>query len=358
MSAESESIQSTGQPREQLSISTGKITEANQTIAHFHTYETHAKLRWLHQPLVDVLTREFRTRSREYYLEAIECGVVTVNGRRTSPMYKLRDLDVIHHTVHLHEPSPPEIEIIKDEANYTVINKPAGIPVHPTGGYFYYSVTKSLFPDTKVGCINRLDMPVSGVLLIAKSHYTEQFDLLKDATKVYVARVSGLFPATADVDRPLGSTNGRDHKIVENGKPSRTLFRRLDYRNGHSLVECQPITGRTHQIRIHIKSLGFPILNDVLYGDFSEPTVTSTESGRCAAADFPGAGESGCREWVEEPDKYACIVKHCKGENNRSFDIRKTHICLHAWKYTYDSTIYEAKWPKWADLDQDWSAGS
>lgn len=309
--------------------------------AHFHTYKTHIKLRWKGRALVDVLIYEFRTRDREYYLDAIANGVITINERIVSPTYKLKDLDIIYHTVHLHEPLAPEIPIIKKEENYTVINKPPGIPVHPTGGYRRYSVTEALFPGESVGCVNRLDMPVSGVVIITRKEHAAAYELLKSAQKIYVAKVEGFFPDNATVDQPIGTAEGRIYQVSEEGKPSKTLFERLDYKNGYSLVRCQPITGRTHQIRIHLQYLGFPIINDILYG---KGTVDNT-----ATEDL----NTPCTEDIsdfEDKGKYACIIRHCPGENNKSFMMKNLFICLHAWKYIYNDISYEAPWPVWASL--------
>ncbi|KAI5168566.1 hypothetical protein PAEPH01_0239 [Pancytospora epiphaga] len=314
-----------------------------RSITHFHTYKTHTKLRWKDRGIVEVLVAEFRTRKYEYYIEAIQKGVITVNGRIVSPNYKLKDLDVIQHTVHFHEPISPPIKIIKKEEEYIVVNKPAGIPVHPTGGYLHYSITKTLFPDTEVGCVNRLDMPVSGVLILTLKNRVNSYDLLKSAEKIYIAKTRGFFPETAVVDEPIGTRDGRIHEIMKNGKASKTLFERIAYKNGISLVKCQPITGRTHQIRIHIKHLGFPIINDILYGE-KETMLESTD---------PCLYEP-CREDPNnflEKEKYECIIKHCTGENNRSFHVVNSFICLHAWKYKYNNTVYEAEWPEWANLD-------
>lgn len=311
-------------------------------LTHFYTYRTHTKLRWKKQPLIDVLVREFRTRTHEYYLEAIGKGVITVNQRIVPPTYRLGDLDVIFHTVHFHEPHPPKISVIKEEEDFVVIDKPAGIPVHPTGGYFYYSVTKFLFPNDTVGCVNRLDMPVSGVLIVVLKNHTRSYDLLKTAEKIYVAKVRGVFPDTAEVDQPIGTSNGRVHSIMEGGKPSRTLFKRIDSRNGFSLVQCQPITGRTHQIRIHLKYLGFPIVNDILYGEGE------------VFGEADGAEHGACAEDIsqyEDREKYECIVRHCRGENNRSFQVMNSFICLHAWKYVYNGETYRSEWPSWAVLN-------
>lgn len=307
---------------------------------YFHTYETHVKMRWKNKPLINVLTNEFTTRGLDYYLDAISNGVITVNNKIVHPQYRLKDLDLIRHTVHIHEPLLPEIEIISKQPDFWVVNKPSGIPCHPTGGYFQYSVTKALFKEQTVGCVNRLDMPVSGVLIITINNSDNAHASLKDSKKIYIAKIKGKFPENIEVDKPIGITTGRIHDICENGKESKTIFRRIEYKNGFSLVECQPITGRTHQIRIHMKHIGFPILNDILYGEGELPESNCDETYICQEdiGDF------------EDNLKYSCIIKHCRGINNRSFQIKDASICLHAWKYTFKGVQYEAKPPDWANL--------
>ncbi|KAL4713383.1 hypothetical protein ACJJTC_016851 [Scirpophaga incertulas] len=273
--------------------------------AYYHTYETHVKLRWKNKPIIDVLSSEFTTRTREYYLEALECGVITVNDCSVPP---------------------------KDD--FWVVNKPAGIPCHPTGSYFEYSVTRILFKDKTVGCVNRLDMPVSGTLILTFNKAGEIHNLLQNAQKLYIAKVKGNFPEYEEVDQPIGTKSNKMHSICQDGKPSKTIFKNLFYKNGYSLVLCQPITGRTHQIRLHLKYLGYPILNDILYGDGLEP---------CTLDDPKNI----CKENIDEFDnkeKYECIIRHCKGANNRTFTIKDQAICLHAWKYVLNGKEYEAKW--------------
>lgn len=310
-----------------------------QQIKYLHTYETHVKLRWKDKPLIEVLVSEFTTRSREYYIEAINSEVITVNNRKASPTYKLKDLDIIRHTVHIHEPIPPQIEIIDKQDEFWVVNKPSGIPCHPTGGYFEYSITRALFKDQSVGCINRLDMPVSGVLIITLKNSNAAHNLLKSAEKVYVAKVKGDFPDAITVDKPVGLVGTRIFDVSDSGKPSVTHFKKIEYKNGMSLVECRPVTGRTHQIRIHCKYLGFPIINDILYGE-GESKAFDENSGEC---------DESIEAFPETP-KYECIVKHCKGINNRSFKIKDSFICLHAWKYRFNNIQYEAPWPSWTLL--------
>lgn len=284
---------------------------------YFHTYETHINLRWKNKPIIDVLTSEFVTRSREYYLEALERGVITVNDSIVGPNYKLKDLDLIKHTVHIHEPITPKIDVIAKEENYWVVNKPRGTPCHPTGGYFEYSVTRALFSNKSVGCVNRLDMPVSGTLILTFSNSDKVHSLLKDAQKIYIAKVDGIFPDYIEVDKPIGISSTKIHMITENGKPSKTIFKNIISKNGASLVLCQPITGRTHQIRIHLQYIGYPIINDVLYGKGKLPELTNDLDKACNE-DISG---------FDDKEKYSCIIRHCKGANNRTFQLKDEFIC-------------------------------
>ena len=313
-----------------------------EQVKYFHTYETHVKQRWMGKTLIEVLSSEFRTRSHQYYVDAISCGIVTVNDKIVNQTYKLRDLDLIKHTVHMHEPPCPQIEIIKKEEDYWVVNKPCGIPCHPTGGYFEYSVTKALFKDQAVGCVNRLDMPVSGVLIITLKNSNLAHNNLKGAEKIYIAKVKGDFPDFATVDEPIGLVGPRMHDISKDGKESVTIFKKLQFKNGFSTVECRPITGRTHQIRIHLKHLGFPIFNDILYGGCEgEVENMNFDTFECSE-DITN---------FEDSEKYKTIIKYCKGINNRAFVIKDSCICLHAWKYTFQGITYESQLPLWAITD-------
>ncbi|KAK6089824.1 hypothetical protein P3W45_001172 [Vairimorpha bombi] len=310
----------------------------SNTLEYFYTYKTNVKERWKNKSIIEILVYEFRTRSREYFMEAIECGVITVNDKLIRPNYKLQLTDYIKHTVHMHEPEVEDINIIKREDEYLVVHKPAGIPCHPTGGYIEYSITRKLFGDARVACVNRLDMPVSGVLIITFKNLSTSMKKISETEKVYVAKVKGSFPDEVDCRNKIYCEEGRRRFVDERGKECQTLFRRLEYKNGYSLIECRPITGRTHQIRIHLQSLGFPIENDVIYGDAkqSEPIFIKN-----------------CQyKWNEETDKIKmeCVLKYCRGENNRSFELRNKYICLHAWKYKFNDTWYEAKWPEWTNL--------
>jgi tRNA pseudouridine32 synthase len=216
--------------------------------------------------------------------------------------------DVISHTLHRHEPpvTAQPIGIIHEDNDMIVINKPAGVPVHPAGRYNYNSVVELMRADRGCGWnpmpCNRLDRLTSGIMFVGKhAKATEAMGIqLKGRTvrKEYVARVIGEFPEgdvactqpIMQISPKLGLNRAR-----ASGKDARTVFRRLAYypsqrkalpreedtrterekerdekmpwkaRTGYSIVRCMPLTGRTHQLRVHLQFLGHPIANDPIY---------------------------------------------------------------------------------------------
>ncbi len=272
---------------------------------HF-TYQTNCKERWRGRGLLEIFESEFRDRPVQYYRKAIEVGMVTVNGQKVGLDHKVKNGDVVAHTLHRHEPpvSSEEIGIIHEDEDMLVINKPAGIPVHPAGRYNYNSIVEILRSDRGGGWnplpCNRLDRLTSGVMFIGKHpKAAEQLSTeISERTvrKEYVARVKGEFP-DGDVvcDMPILQISPKLglNRVRANGKAARTVFKKLAYyppqddgeskdgivagegdesatmpwmtKEGYSIVRCLPITGRTHQLRVHLQFLGHPISNDPIY---------------------------------------------------------------------------------------------
>lgn len=174
-------------------------------------------------------------------------------------------------------------EIIFEDASLLVLNKPAGLVCHPTKGDQYSSLISRarlhLGADTQAHLINRLDRETSGVTLIAKSDQTA-LDLRKlwekrEVTKKYLAIVHGhVRDDNGAIDAPLGKDTRSEvaikDRVVDGGAPARTVFRvqqRFTRAEGDfSLLEVEPLTGRKHQIRIHLAHLGHSIVGDKLYG--------------------------------------------------------------------------------------------
>ncbi|OQS55862.1 RIB2 [Ecytonucleospora hepatopenaei] len=319
-------------------------------------YKTFAKGKWIGKTLIDVLEANFANRTRSYFENAIDVGVITVNNKRVNSSYILRNEDFFKHIIHQHEPKQPKIDILYKDERIWVVNKPPGIPCHPVGPYHFYTVTKTFFGDLNVGCVNRLDMPVSGVLILNVCNQNKIHKSLQNAKKIYVAKVKGHFKQKIVVDRPIGPKEGSRIQIVtESGKPSCTIFEPMFFDGTFSLVKCEPITGRTHQIRVHLQFLGFPILNDILYGNGEElplpttnPCVTSVEEmlntdiiNENKSIDFENNN-------IDKLEMCKFIKNNCKGKNNRTFAIKESHICLHAWKYTFDGNTFIAPLPDWA----------
>lgn len=278
------------------------------------TYHTYCKERWRGRTLLDIFECEFRAHSRSYYEQAIEEGRIIVNGKAVKPDYIIQNGDLVNHTVHRHEPPVTDepIRVIHEDDGILVVNKPAGVPVHPAGRYQFNSMTEILRSERgyhfKPRPCHRLDRLTSGILFFGKTaeaadRLTEQ---IRERTvrKEYVARVSGRFPDGEIVcDQPILQISPRLglNRVRANGKSARTVFKRLAYypppegteenekealepgttaeetsdekhrpwinNKGHSIVRCLPLTGRTHQIRVHLQFLGHPIQNDPLYAN-------------------------------------------------------------------------------------------
>lgn len=273
---------------------------------HF-TYNTHCKERWRNRPLLEIYESEFRDRPLEYYRTSMEKGSIFVNGKCVGPDYVLRNGDLISHTLHRHEPpvSADAVGVIHEDEDMIVINKPAGIPVHPAGRYNFNSVVEIMKADRGAGFMpypcNRLDRLTSGIMFIAKNVPAAEALGIKimqrTVRKEYLARVIGRFPDGEVVcDQPILQISPKLglNRVRANGKSARTVFKRLAYypppgeqengpkstgqeeeekdrpwlkKTGYSIVRCLPVTGRTHQLRVHLQYLGYPIQNDPIYAN-------------------------------------------------------------------------------------------
>ncbi|KAG5644501.1 hypothetical protein DXG03_008243 [Asterophora parasitica] len=269
---------------------------------YWYPYTTMAKLRWLGRELLEVVSTEFRDRSMEYYVRlhcylvlyqklitivnqryALESGVTTVNGKIAKPDTIIRNGDRIENVVHRHEPpvtSTPVKVILHDvERQFIVVDKPGSIPVHASGRYFRNTLVGILENDygyPKVYTVNRLDRLTSGLMIIPL-HVDKARELTSEfmagtVRKEYVARCKGEFTneeitceePLLTVDRQMGL-----NIVHPEGKPAKTIFNRIRYdpNTDTSVVRCRPLTGRSHQIRVHLQFLGHPIANDPVYSE-------------------------------------------------------------------------------------------
>ncbi len=222
--------------------------------------------------------------SRGYAARIIEEGRVSVNGDpQLKPGYKLRPQDdiVIDFDPATESEIPDiELEVLYEDKDCVVINKPAGILTH-SKGLFNPEPTVSTWLRSRLtamsgeraGIVHRLDRATSGVMICAKTPEAlqwlqKQFSQRK-TKKQYVAVVAGsLKEPEAIIDMPIERNPKRPQtfRVGSNGKPAVTAYKVLHTNGKLTLLELQPTTGRTHQLRVHLTQLGHPILGDELYG--------------------------------------------------------------------------------------------
>ncbi|KAI8082684.1 pseudouridine synthase [Gilbertella persicaria] len=243
---------------------------------YFH-FRAYAKERMFNSTVLQVFLNEYRGRSEQYYRFAIEKGLITVNHKKTTPDTLLKRQDLISHVVHRHEPPVTDqpIRIIYEDDQLLVINKPGSIQVHPSGRYRHNTVLHILRKEygyDRLFPSNRLDRITSGLMLICKNPVMANDIGLQmrsgEIQKEYICRVSGEFPRERIVCREpiktLSYTVSLNY-VHPQGKSCATIFERVSYNGRTSLVRCKPLSGRTHQIRVHLRYLGYPIANDPIY---------------------------------------------------------------------------------------------
>ena len=227
-------------------------------------------------------------KSRSFIQGLIEKDSIKVNGKIPKSNYKLKALDEIE--VILPEPEVLNVEaenipidIIYEDEDVVVANKAQGMVVHPAPGNYNGTLVNALLYHCKnlssingvirPGIVHRIDKDTSGVLVIAKNDEAHTFlsEQLKDHSmkREYYALIEGrLKNDRGTIDKSLGRSKKDRLKIgiVEGGKRAVTHYEVIERYNGYTLIKCVLETGRTHQIRVHMASIGFPLVGDPLYG--------------------------------------------------------------------------------------------
>ena len=232
--------------------------------------------------------------SRSYIQKCIDDGRLFVNGKKTKSSYKLKEgdeifLDVPENIELSIEAENIPIEIVYEDDDVCIVNKPRGMVVHPSAGHYSNTLVNALLWHLKgrlsgingvlrPGIVHRIDKDTSGLLIICKNDSSHSFiaSQLKDHTcnRIYHAIVFGnIKEDEGTVNKPLGRSNTDRKKmdIVPNGKEAITHYKVLERFNGYTYIECRLETGRTHQIRVHMKSLGHPLLGDPVYSTQKSP---------------------------------------------------------------------------------------
>lgn len=225
--------------------------------------------------------------TRSQLKNLINDGHVTVNGQPVKPKYKVQAGDKIS----LVKPEPQSLEltpenipldIVYEDDDVIVVNKPQGMVVHPAPGHpdhtlvnalLYHSPLSTINGTFRPGIVHRIDKDTSGLLMVAKNDLAHQSlaEQLRNKTnkREYLALVYGQIKEDeGTIDAPLGR-NPQDRKkqaVVKDGRHAVTHFKVMKRYDNFTLVKCILETGRTHQIRVHMKYIGHPLVGDPLYG--------------------------------------------------------------------------------------------
>ena len=237
-----------------------------------------------------VLTIFNKKNSRVYYSNLIKNGEVLVNGNKVSPSYKVRENDEISINYVEKEdekdlkPLELALDVVYEDNDVLVINKPKGLVVHPGGGHHDDTLVNALIYNEKelsninglnrVGIVHRIDKDTSGLLLICKNNFAHKEIASQLEThsmhREYIALVDGII--TSDSGKIIGkigrSKENRLKMAIDNinGKEAITHFEVLKRYKKYTLIKCRLETGRTHQIRVHMSSINHPLVGDKIYG--------------------------------------------------------------------------------------------
>ncbi|KAA8542082.1 hypothetical protein F0562_023234 [Nyssa sinensis] len=352
---------------------------------YYFEFISHVKNRWAGKTIVDLFAEEFKGRPYDYYVSAVKSGRIQVDGQLVPVSYIVQPSQKISHFLHRHEPPVMawDVSILQEEPDVLTVCKPASVPVHPCGQYRKNTVIgilqaqhdlAPLFP------VHRLDRLVSGLLILARS--ASKADLFRQqieagmVKKQYIAKVIGVFPEDEQVVNVNVNYNAREGRsTVEEvgdccgngtgstpvkGKAACTKFTRISTNGTHSIVLCEPITGRTHQIRVHLQYTSHPIANDMLYLSKVVPdrSTEGLSAGRAAAVKSGPLITNTCEASINKSEENcsedfsidpACT--NCPNLAPKGYDGREEGLWLHCVRYTGPDWIYECPHPDWAFLN-------
>ena len=225
--------------------------------------------------------------SRSKVQKLIKDEKVLVNGKVVNSSYSVKINDFIEVNGELDyeikvDPENIPLNIVYEDDDLLIINKESGMVVHPAPGHYTGTLVNALLYRYKdlagdkfrPGIVHRLDKDTSGLMLVAKNEFTlEKLSLMiskKEVERKYLAIVDGVIQNdSGEIDAPIGRDKNNRQKMAvtdQNAKEAITHFKVLERFNNNTLIECILDTGRTHQIRVHMAYIGYPVCNDPLYG--------------------------------------------------------------------------------------------
>lgn len=253
------------------------------------------------QALADTFPEHSRSRLKTW----IEQGQVLIDGQKKRPKDRVMGGEKVEISAEIEKkidwsPEPLPLNIVYEDTEILVLNKPANCVVHPAAGNNNGTLVNALLhylPDLnklpRAGIVHRLDKDTTGLLVVAKTLEAHS-DLIKQLqartiARTYEAIVQGVMTAGGSIDAPL-DRHPKDRKrraVVEGGKPAITHYRVIKRFKAHTHVRLQLETGRTHQIRVHLAYISYPIVGDKVYGGRLRFPAEATQSLRDALTQFP-----------------------------------------------------------------------
>ncbi len=274
--------------------------------------------------------------SRSKIQNLIKSGSVKINGSIKKPSYILKENDKIDFEIPEQKsleikPQNIALDIVYEDENMLVVNKPSGMLTHPTSQerentlvnallYKYGQNLSDINGEFRRGILHRLDRNTSGLLMAAKNNKAHVFlaSQIKNhtVTKRYRAIVKGIIKEDEfEINAPIGRNPNQPHKMTvrDDGKPAKTIVKVIERFKDATYIELTLITGRTHQIRVHLKSINHPVYNDTLYGAGQGKVKTDEQVLQSYFLRFTKPFEDEIIELETEPDeKIKKVLKYLR----------------------------------------------
>ncbi|KAJ1417875.1 Pseudouridine synthase, RsuA/RluB/C/D/E/F [Sesbania bispinosa] len=362
---------------------------------YYFEFIAHVKNRWAGKTIVDLFAEEFKGRPYEYYVSAVKCGRIQVDGEMVPVSYVVKPSQKISHFLHRHEPPVMacDVSILQKEPDVLTICKPASVPVHPCGQYRKNTVVGILQAEHGLEPLFRIQKCLLEPEVLQKltflgnrpAHECEIFTTLAGDDGMWLNKMDasnylqvvyeqeivcastavychiGKLNLIVDANIDYNAREGRSTAEVRGsakGKAASTKFSRISTNGTQSIVLCEPVTGRTHQIRVHLQYSGHPIANDMLY--ISEQTIDRSIRGS-------GADRSACISDASMTSNVGEVINECEENSNGDFSIDpmctncpnlapkgydgdEEGLWLHCIRYSGPGWTYECPYPDWAKL--------